>query len=125
MLVDIDNLIIVWHIKSCNVTINYTDIKTFNVVSIRRGINYVLQYHRLRTSNIECEVEQSDEFRRLQKKGAVTCNVMYSSAVAWIKLGRYKKNYSFLGDIQHVEQEWNLGLDPLRFVCLINIYWGK
>jgi hypothetical protein len=31
--------------------------------------------------NIEGEVEENDEFRRLQKKGAVNLTVMYSSAV--------------------------------------------
>ena len=66
-----------WHIKSCNVTINYIDIKTFNVISITRDINYHLKFNRLRTLNIDYEVEQSDAFRRLHKKWAVTCTVMY------------------------------------------------
>ena len=84
-------IIIAWHIKSCSVAINYIGIKTFKIVSIKRCINFVFQFHLLRRPNIEMDVEYSDEFRRLQKEEAVTLTIMYYSAVIWMDLGRYKK----------------------------------
>jgi hypothetical protein len=68
---------------------------------------------------MEWGAERSDEFRRLQKKGAVTCTVnCYSAVFVWTWGGRklqLLRRYPVCGT------GMESGTDPLHFVWLINI----